>query len=236
MVTDQFSNRNEVQVNRLKVAISTMVLIAGVALGMPSYGTTTFTITNGTLTAGGGYGVDADESSGTLLDVIFTTDGTAIPLTFDLNPPPSSTFVFGTVSFRESDKICPSGPCSTDETDDLGVTASFTFTGPIGLVQTVIATGTATAGTINDSQVDYSLQWAPVTVLFGSGSAFQISLAPLSFTNNLGVPHVDSSQLLYATVTMNSAAEDTSVPEPATLVLLGLGIAGIGFTRRRRLN
>jgi hypothetical protein len=180
-------------------------------------------------------GVDADEDVGTLLDVLFTTTGSAIPLSFPLGPPVSETFTFGTVTFREAGKICPTGPCHTDETDGLGVTAHFTFTDPLGAIEDVSATGTATAGTINDIQVDYTLSWSPVVVNFGTSGQFKIELDTLSFTNNPGLPHEDSTQLLGAKITLlSSSAGDTAVPEPATLGLLALGMLGMGVVGRRR--
>jgi hypothetical protein len=37
-----------------------------------------------------------------------------------------------------------------------------------------------------------------------------------------------------ATLTVISGAPRSSVPEPATLALMGLGIAGIGYRRRKQ--
>ena len=186
-----------------------------------------FSVTAAQFVPGAGYGIDADETSGTRLDVRFSTSAFSTQ-NFALGVNQSFTFNFGTIDMEE-----PNGHSgiAADELDGLDITAKLTFTAPTGLTQTVTATGVATAGGLSDSQVDYVIDWAPVTILFGNGGSFRLSLNDMALFD-LG------TQFQTATITLLSLANDplpaNDLPEPATFALLGLGIGSIALVRRRR--
>jgi len=209
---------------KIVLAISAMGFIATatVANAISISFTTSFT-------PGSGYGVDDDERNATLLDVRFSTSN-SLPLTFTLDSVvgASYTFNFGTVDLQEANAH---GGITSAEVDGLGVTASFIFSNPLSGTQNMLAAGTAITGSVSDAAADYKLIWEPTIVYFGpdgSGS-FEISMDSLLINSQrsrfqkatitlLDLPNRGTDQPL-----INSLAAST-VPEPATLVLLGLGL------------
>jgi hypothetical protein len=213
--------------------LANTTLIATALLAAPAMAAVSFSITNAQFVAGAGYGTDGSESVGTptLLGVQFSTSGfVAQSFSLNLPSPPAQTFLFGTVNFVEPNS---GGGILTTETDFLGVTANFTFVDPLGGVQPVTAVGVATAGSVSDVGVDYTLTWTPLTVNFGVGGQFRIDLATLSFTGLATADNPLKNQ--NATITLLALPQQVrTVPEPGTLLLLGTALAGLAWRARRR--
>lgn len=213
-----------------RTALGGAVLLAGLVMAGQA-GAVPFDVTAVTFSPGTGYGDDASEtSSPTLLEVTFDNSAFSEQI-FSLNSVGAfSTFDVGTIDFEEPDA---GGGIVAAETDNLGVTATFSLTDPLGVNQDVTATGSATTGSVSDAGVDYTLDWTPVTVNFGVGGQFRIDLLDLSFDDQ-------GQQTQTATITLLALPEDgggeTALSEPAALAALGIGLIFVGWVRRRRMS
>ena len=204
---------------------------AAALLGLPSgaiAGPVAFTITGAQFVPGSGYGVDGDENAGNLLDVRFS-NSQFNPQSFAFSAPGQSfTFFFGSVDLEEPEAF---GGILAGETDALGINAKLTLTAPVGLTQTITATGTASVGSVGDSLVDYFIDWSPVSVAFGNGGLFEINLSDMAFSGA-------ETQFQTATIRLLQSPDDgtppTNIPEPASIALVGMGLSCVAMSRRRR--
>lgn len=187
---------------------------------------TVFTVTSVAITPGSGY--EPAESSDNLLAVAFGISPFSAQ-TFSLNTvgATSTPFNFASVNLLEPNG---SSGITSGEQDNLGVTAQFTFTSPVGINQTVSATGNAVAGPVNDQDVDYTLIWTPQTVNFGTTGSFLLTL------DNVSLAGRNDPQTLQATIkllTLDTPVVAAAIPEPGSMALLGLGLLGFAAARRK---
>lgn len=172
---------------------------------------------------GAGYGVDANEVGGTLLDVSFT----AAPglQAFVLNAPgDSASFNFGSITLNEA------GLINANETDSLGVLAVFLFAQPSAGAEAVTATGSAVTGLVGDLDIDLTIAWNPLDVAFGNGGLFRVTMDSVNFRFAGQTHDVD------ATIRLLSAPQPVNAP--GTLALMGAALvaAAAALGRRRQLS
>jgi len=188
------------------VLLATAALPIGSALAAP----VNFLVSPVKFIVGTGYGTGPGQ-----LDVAFNAITTQQSFSLN-NPGDSNSFEFGTIDFNQSGRI------NGLQTDNLGVLAVFSFEDPLVGLRQVTATGTATVGLVNDLASDYTITWTPTVVQFDGNQSFTIEMNDLTFRL------AGQSQTEFAKITLNN------VPEPDTLALTALAIAGLGFVRRRR--
>ena len=97
-------------------------------------------------------------------------------------------------------------------------------------------------GSVCDDLFNFNLgTFAPVSFAFG-GHTYQVEFQLANFDNSVtnfpNCPNGDCTVWTAENVTssMDVQARIRQVPEPATLTLMGLGLLGLGFAKRRKLN
>lgn len=158
---------------------------------------------------------------------------------------------FGAGTWSEEDNALVSA-----EIDNLGITGILKLSVPtLADVMNIGITGTATKATLSDNVVDLTVDFAPVTVNFGTTGQLTVDFSTpawdcnpsqvcvTAISGNGTVTPGAETQTVTARFTLTQLDQGGGgggvppsqvVPEPGVLLLMGAGLMGLGLARRRK--
>ena len=170
----------------------------------------------------------------------------------DLDPSNNNIAYFGSIgvwtySFSGAISSAPDGQpgvhfTSADSSSGAGTlrvtfqTTDYAFNNPTGATSVVSGFSSTTAGTVQADtflKVDPSTSFSLVSSQgpMGPGSVAQTVATPVNIGGNFDLKQTVT--IVHSARGTTSFDDQVSVPEPAILGLLGLGLLGFGFARRR---
>jgi hypothetical protein len=200
---------------------------ANVELG--SAGNLFVVLNNGGTSPLSGFPYQLNATGGNCFAITDQTGPGSYSLTQSFVVAPGTTDV--TVSFQLFANDQDGGPFSTDPNRDFN-----TF--PNQNAEVDILTGAANAFTVTPSDILATLYGPGADNLSGNPNPWTTYFADLGALapGTYQIRFAETDNQFFFQMGVDNVSVFATVPEPATLSLLGLGLAGIGFARRRRAN